>query len=219
MPGFDLQAAIMSIPGILMGFTFHEFGHAWVATLLGDDTPRRQGRVTLDPRAHLDVLGVLLIFLLGFGWAKPVYVNTSRFKHRVLGDILVSLAGVAMNFLLALLFAVVFIVADEGFFVGYHNPVLVETIWMIVVINAGLIVFNLIPLPPLDGFHVARYLLPRSMDHIVATLYRIGPFILMVLLMTPVASSWVIVGRNLVQNVIASIVLPVMRPIVHALLS
>lgn len=171
--------AVMMLPGVLMGFTFHEFGHALVATWFGDDTPRLQGRVSLDPRVHVDWLGVLLLVVVGFGWAKPVQVNTLRLRPRIWGDIAVSLAGVTMNFLLALLFyALYLLVAQYGILGAYSNAVLEETLLMTVWVQVILVGFNLIPLPPLDGFHVVRYLFPSSMDHIVAALYRFGPFLL-----------------------------------------
>jgi Zn-dependent protease len=168
-----------------MGFTFHEFGHAYVATLFGDDTPRLQGRVTLSPLAHLDPIGTILLLVGGFGWAKPVQVNTNRLRPRVWGDIAVSLAGVAMNFILAIVFylaAAIFMkVALDG---GYYNPVLINTLEISGFINLWLIAFNILPLPPLDGFHVARYLFPPSMDNLVQTLYRFGPMILIFLFFT-----------------------------------
>ncbi|HYF93447.1 MAG TPA: site-2 protease family protein [Symbiobacteriaceae bacterium] len=186
----DLQTVIMSIPGVLMGFTFHEFGHAYVATLFGDDTPRLQGRVTLSPLAHLDPIGTILLLIGGFGWAKPVQINTARLRPRVWGDIAVSMAGVAMNFLLALVFyAAALIMFRMGIYGGYDNPVLVDTLYRTAQINVFLIAFNVLPLPPLDGFHVARYLFPRGMEHVVATLYRYGPIILIFLFFTPVAAS------------------------------
>lgn len=186
----DLQTIVMSIPGVLMGFTFHEFGHAYVATLCGDDTPRLQGRVTLSPLAHLDPIGTILLLIGGFGWAKPVQVNTSRLRPRIWGDIAVSLAGVTMNFLLAILFyAAAMIFFKVGLNGGYNNPVLVDTLYVSARINAFLIAFNVLPLPPLDGFHVARYLFPRGMEGVVQTLYRFGPMILIFLFFTPAASA------------------------------
>ncbi|HWI61649.1 MAG TPA: site-2 protease family protein [Symbiobacteriaceae bacterium] len=178
----DLQTIVMMLPGVLMGFTFHEFGHAYVATLFGDDTPRLQGRVTLSPLAHLDPIGTLLLLFGGPGWAKPVQVNTNRLRPRIWGDIAVSLAGVTMNFLLALVFYLAAVIFAKNPIGGIDlQKTLVLTLVTSANINVFLIAFNILPLPPLDGFHVARYLFPPGMENVVATLYRLGPIILIFL--------------------------------------
>jgi len=190
----SLQNVFMMLPGVLMGLAFHEFGHAWVATLFGDDTPRRMGRVTLNPLAHLDWLGTILIFFAGFGWAKPVQVNISRLRPRVLGDICVSLAGVAMNFLIAVIFyATLVLIVNYGMLGDYHNPSLNSTLFWIVRINLALVAFNLIPLPPLDGFHVIRYLFPRGSERLYATIAQAGPFLLLLFFVIPGLTSRVLV--------------------------
>ncbi|HYG59184.1 MAG TPA: site-2 protease family protein [Symbiobacteriaceae bacterium] len=187
-----LQVRVMMLPGLLMGFTFHEFGHAWVATRFGDDTPRLMGRVTLSPLAHLDIMGTILVLLGGFGWAKPVQVNTSRLRPRVWGDIAVSLAGVTMNFFLAIGFYTLCVLSQIPSLVGdFYNPVLTETLFYSAYINMFLIAFNLLPIPPLDGFHVARYLFPPSMEYVVQTLYRMGPMLLLLLFVTDYAAPLV----------------------------
>lgn len=95
---------IMMIPGILLGFVFHEYAHAIMADRLGDPTPRQQGRITLDPRAHIDWIGFFMIILVGFGWAKPVMTNTRYYKKPRRDDILVSIAGPFMNLIIAIVF-------------------------------------------------------------------------------------------------------------------
>lgn len=201
----DLRTIVMSIPAVFMAFTFHEFGHAWVATLLGDDTPQREGRVTLDPRSHLDPFGLLLLFLAGFGWAKPVRVDVSKLRPRIWGDIMVSLAGVVMNLLLAILFYALLILALRGQLFGIRNETLEDTLKIIVVLNVNLIVFNLIPLPPLDGFHVARYLFPARMSGFVDTAYRMGPLLLMVLFVTPFSQYYLIPASRFILQSIGSL--------------
>lgn len=178
-----LQEIVMLIPGVVMGFAFHEFGHALVATWLGDDTPRLQGRLTLNPLAHLDPIGTVLLLLGGFGWAKPVQVNPARLRPRILGDIAVSLAGVAMNFLLALVFILLFGLAETGR-LGWQHPVLSQTLYAVVMINVFLVGFNLLPIPPLDGFRLVVYAFPPGSHELIRTLYRFGPVILVVLFMT-----------------------------------
>lgn len=215
---FDLDPLliVMRIPGIVMGFTFHEFGHAWVATLLGDDTPRRDKRVTLDPRAHLDIFGLVLLLLVGFGWAKPVMVDTNRLRPRIWGDIAVSLAGVAMNLVLAFLFAMLTRISLAGWFVGYQNEVLTRTLWLVVWTNVALAVFNLIPLPPLDGFHVARYIFPSSMDGLVAFLYRYGPFVLILFVLSDFFGPLILPAHGAVLDGViwlANLVLTPLKPL------
>ena len=179
----SLQEIVMSVPGVVIGFAFHEFAHALVATWFGDDTPRRQGRLTLNPLAHLDPLGTLLLLVGGFGWAKPVMVDASRLRPRVLGDIAVSLAGVAMNFLLAVLFLLLYALADAGW-LGWKHPVLAETLFITAWINIFLVGFNLLPVPPLDGFRVLVHAIPADAHRLALMLYRFGPIILLFLFAT-----------------------------------
>jgi Zn-dependent protease len=101
-----IKETLLLIPGILLGFSFHEYAHAQMAVWLGDDTPKQQGRLSVSPLAHIDILGFILILLAGFGWAKPVQINESNFKNRKRDDILVSLSGPAMNLLIAIFFLI-----------------------------------------------------------------------------------------------------------------
>ncbi|MGE5674058.1 MAG: site-2 protease family protein [Mycobacterium leprae] len=182
-----LQDVFIALPGVLMALTFHEFAHAWVATRFGDDTPRLQGRLTLNPIAHLDIIGTLLLLIGGFGWAKPVQTNPSRLRPRVWGDIAVSLAGVTMNFILAVLFLILGVLGHRYLSPSPYTTVLVKVLLEAFQLNVILVGFNLLPLPPLDGFHVIRYLFPRGSEQLVATLYRWGPMILILLFFTNVA--------------------------------
>lgn len=209
----QLQDIVMRIPGVLMGFTFHEFGHAWAATMLGDDTPRLQGRLTLSPRAHLDPLGTILLFLGGFGWAKPVMVDVNKLRPRIWGDVAVSLAGVAMNFLLAVVFYALFVLSRNGLLFEYRNPVLDGTLIQVVEMNVILIGFNLIPLPPLDGFRVARYLLPSSADGLVYNLYRFGPWVLILLFATPFTEYVMVPVYGGIMDAVHSLVFPLLKAV------
>lgn len=174
-----IQGKILLIPAVLIAFSFHEFAHAWVATKFGDDTPRLQGRVTLDPRSHIDWLGFILIIVADFGWARPVMVDTRKLRPRIWADILVSLAGVAMNFLLAIFFGVLTIAADR-----LDAPFVATAMQYILVLNLWMVAFNVLPIPPLDGFHVIKYILPASLQEHVPTMYRYGPYLLLLLIMT-----------------------------------
>jgi Zn-dependent protease len=203
----SLPEIMMAIPGVLMAFTFHEFAHAWVATLFGDETPRLQGRVTLNPLVHLDPIGTLLLLIGRFGWAKPVNINVSRLKPRVLGHIAVSLAGVAMNFLLAIGFYALYVgLVRHNLLGSYHNPVLNETLLTAADFNVVLVGFNIIPLPPLDGFHVARYLFPPSMDGVVNTLYRFGPILLILLFVSGYGSQFLEPIYGAIAHAVVSLV-------------
>ena len=167
-PG-KIIALITAIPGILIAIAFHEYAHAFVADKLGDDTPRRQGRLTLNPFKHIDVYGMILLLFVGFGWGKPVEVNPNNFKRTISikkGNALVSLAGPVMNFILAIIFSIILaLYLRFGFIFAITNPVghtLALIIRYIIAINVGLRVFNLIPLPPLDGPNILVALLPKS---------------------------------------------------------
>lgn len=148
---------IMMLPGIVIGLSFHEFGHAKVAQLCGDNTPEAFGRVTLDPRAHVDIAGIITLIFIHFGWGKPVLINPNNFKNRRLDSILVDAAGVFMNFVVALVFSLAIGLIykfDPAFAVGGTGYILIQLMLDIVVINVSLMLFNLIPCPPLDGFGI-----------------------------------------------------------------
>lgn len=165
----NLLATLFALPAVLVAITFHEYAHAWVADRLGDETPRMQGRLTLNPLAHLDPVGSILLVFAGFGWGKPVEIEPRNFNRDVSvqkGEALVSVAGPVMNFILAIVFALVlgavYLFAPATFLettVGY-------AIWLLlqecVLINIGLGVFNLLPLPPLDGSKIFINLFPYS---------------------------------------------------------
>lgn len=183
---FNLLHIIAGLPGLLIAMVVHEYAHAQVAVWLGDFTPRLMGRLTLNPKAHIDPIGMLMLFLVHFGWAKPVQINPRNFKSPQRDDILVSLAGPFANFLTAFLAMAVYMLLIR---VGAPVTEGVKVVFrMIVLYNLGFGVFNLIPLPPLDGSHVLMQILPRDMAYKLAGLERYSFLILIVLLMTPVLS-------------------------------
>lgn len=136
-------ALVAFLIALLVGITVHEFAHAWTAQLLGDPTAKYQGRVSLNPLAHLDPLGTILLFVAGFGWGKPVPVNPQYFERPALDELLVALAGPASNFLTALVLALLLRLIPSA-------PV-AEVMILVIHINLYLMVFNLVPIPPLDG--------------------------------------------------------------------
>jgi Zn-dependent protease len=177
MLGLSLSSLLARLVTLVVALTTHEFAHAWSAAKLGDDTPRLQGRLTLNPLAHLDPLGSLMLLVAGFGWARPVPVNPYAVTRRTpAGMMLVSAAGPFANLLLALAAAVPFRLGMlTGWLPAWFGAFLLEFMF----INLVLLFFNLIPLFPLDGEKVASYLLPASGRDILARLRPYGPMILL----------------------------------------
>ena len=161
---------IIFLFALTLTFSFHEFMHAKIADWLGDPTPRSMGRVTLNPLAHVDPIGTMMILLLGFGWGKPVPFNRTlltRFKSSRLMVILVSIAGVTGNFILALLSSMIWTIMDCTVNVN-ANPALFaisELMGAITSFSLGLLGFNLLPIPPLDGYHIIEELLPYKIRY------------------------------------------------------
>lgn len=174
---------IILLPAILVGLTFHEYAHGRVAYALGDDTPEIEGRLTLNPLPHIDWVGFLMLFLAGFGWAKPVGVNPYRFQNIKMktGLMLVSLAGPAMNLLLAILAMIAhkLLWPYAGNDLVFYTLVILEPfIW----INLVLMIFNLIPVPPLDGAKILGGFLSDAGNRKLDALQRYGMLILIILI-------------------------------------
>jgi Zn-dependent protease len=188
---FDILETLLLIPGILVGLTFHEYAHAYVADRLGDKTPRFQGRLTFNPLVHIDPIGFLMILIIGFGWAKPVQVNPSAFKKYYKDDLKVSLAGPVANLIVALFSAILlnifsrFIYGDGGLSAiqWIISMILVKSIS----INCMLFVLNLIPIPGFDGFHILRDIFPKFFYSFAEQVYRYQFIIMIVFLATPLA--------------------------------
>lgn len=176
---------ISRIITLLIAFTVHEFSHAFVANAFGDDTPRMNGRLTLNPFAHLDIIGTLMLLFAGFGWAKPVPVNPYALQRRSRSALMwVSLAGPLSNFLLAVIAAIPIRLSLVKY-AGYGNgwiPTPFMFLYEFIAINIILMLFNLIPLAPLDGASIAERLFPPSWAQFMDNIRPYGPFILMALL-------------------------------------
>jgi Zn-dependent protease len=191
-----LYGKIMLIPAILLAFTFHEYAHAIVADRLGDRTPRFQGRLTLNPIAHIDPIGFLIILIAGFGWAKPVQTNPSAFRNYYKDHLKVALAGPLANILLAIIFIPIWIIYQR--FIANLIPsytlsnILEEIIGNIAFINIILFIFNLLPIPGLDGYHALSDLFPSTFNRINYKIQRYEMLILIVFLASPV-SGYIVV--------------------------
>jgi Zn-dependent protease len=192
------------IPAILIAFTFHEYAHAIVADKLGDKTPKFQGRLTLNPFVHIDLLGFLMILIAGFGWAKPVQTNPRAFKNYYKDDLKVSLAGPIANIMVSLVFSILL-----GMFVRVYDylpfsanlkDILYSMIYYVIHINIMLFFFNLLPLPGLDGFHAFRDIFPSKFYKVADKLYRYQMLILLIFVATPAASYVIGVPTRLVLS-------------------
>lgn len=204
MYNLSIEVLLGRVIGLVLGFTLHEWAHAWTAYRLGDLTAYRQGRLTLDPRAHIDPMGIILALLAGFGWARPVPVNPAAFyPDEKRGLMIVSLAGPLMNLLLAILFGIVVrlltgmgalesqarILISSGdriaIGVGTTGAVtfLYQVIGTIIMFNLVLFLFNLLPFSPLDGYKIAVGLLPREQSGALVRYERETTFALLLLLM------------------------------------
>jgi Zn-dependent protease len=170
--------AVAVLMGFVVGIVLHEASHAYSAYLLGDDTAYRAGRVTLNPASHLDLLGSMMLLIAGFGWGKPTPVVPSKLRGGVLGPVAVAFAGPTSNLLIVTVCAALYALpsfSEEG----YLQIIVVAVAF----VNALLFVFNLIPIPPLDGAKVIFPFLPRSLDGFVDFMNQYGPTILLVLVL------------------------------------
>lgn len=168
---FNIVITLLTLPGVIIAMSFHEFAHAFAADRLGDSTPRNQGRLTLDPTKHIDPVGIFLLIFAHFGWGKPVQINPNNFSKvsREKGEVIVSLAGPLMNFVLAFILLIIYylmiiFIPGTGILKSLTSISAINTIltmvYYAIIVNLGLGVFNLIPIPPLDGSKIFLRLLP-----------------------------------------------------------
>ncbi len=203
---FNLTYIIAGLPGLILAMTVHEYAHARVAVELGDITPRVLGRLTLNPKAHIDPIGLLCLFLVHFGWAKPVSINPRNFRNPRRDDILVSLAGPFANLALAFLSLVALLIYTK--MGGGMTQGISLVFRLIIEYNIGFAIFNLLPIPPLDGSHVLMQLLPRELAYKLEGLEKYSFIILIIFLMTPVLSMILIPCRELVWQIFTLLLTP-----------
>jgi len=186
---FPLEDFPFIIIVLIIAFSVHEFAHAYFAYKFGDDTAYKEGRVTLNPRVHLDVVGTILLIIAGFGWAKPVPVRASRFKNPRVMSMIVSAAGPLSNLLIAFAGLVLFYFMNETGLLhagsqGVYSA-LVHFFYYLILINLTLFVFNLIPLPPLDGYRIVSELLPLKIRYKIDQNIQWGMLIFLLIVFIP----------------------------------
>ena len=194
-PG-QILALILSIPGVLIAITFHEYAHAWSAYKLGDDTAKSQGRLSLNPLKHMDPIGIVMLLFLGFGWGRPVEIDSRNFNRNISvrkAEAIVSIAGPLANFILAIVFSAIY-----GALIKFNALTSMDTrtaltiitiLQSIISINIGLGVFNLIPLPPLDGSKVLSYFLPYNARNWFENNQQIFYIIFLIIWITGIAGT------------------------------
>ena len=187
-----LESILYTLPAVLIALTFHEFAHAYVAYKNGDPTARNLGRMTLNPLAHLDVWGFVCMLLVGFGWAKPVPVNPNNYRNYKKGELTVSLAGVTMNLIIGIIGALASAITVNG--IGAAGKIYYVFL-NLCYINCALMVFNLIPIYPLDGYHVFEVLLGRVISPgVFEFLRKYGQMILLIVIFVGNRSGFSLVG-------------------------
>lgn len=193
---YGLFSLILSIPAVLLAITVHEFGHAFAAYKLGDDTPVRQGRLSLNPLDHVDLLGIAMLLFAHIGWGKPVQVDPRNYNRDISvekADAIVSFAGPLMNFITAIIFALIYCAiikfAGGSFISTKIGNIIILLIAGIVTMNIGLGVFNMIPLPPLDGSKIFLPVLPRNAKYWFVQHEQMFYFIFLAIWITGIAGS------------------------------
>ena len=182
-----LKQLICLLPVMLLSLTLHEWGHAYAAHLCGDDTAKNLGRMTLNPLKHIDPIGFIMILLAGFGWAKPVPVNSRNFRSFKKGETIVSLAGVFMNLILVIVFSALYVLFGYLYVRNAAEWLANDYLWLVlqfgIILNITLILFNLLPIYPLDGYHIFELLFAKRLPfRVLNFMRRYGQFILIALL-------------------------------------
>jgi Zn-dependent protease len=212
----NLQDAIYLVPALFIALSFHEFAHGKVADLLGDPTPRSHGRLTLNPIKHIDPIGLLMLMIVGFGWAKPVPVNPLYFRgDRRRGMLLVAMAGPGTNFVLAMLAGIGRTVALNmairgiGMSIPIHAFLFFEYLLMF---NVFLGIFNLLPVPPLDGSKILFNILPSRYTHFMFQIERYGFMILLLILLTGAHRFFLLPAASAITGLITSLAVLLITP-------
>ncbi|ASS75065.1 hypothetical protein CIG75_08790 [Tumebacillus algifaecis] len=188
--GLNMDDLLFRVIAFLIAITVHELGHAYVAYRLGDPTPKREGRITLNPIAHMDLLGTLMILFGPFGWAKPVSFNPHNFRgNKRVGKILTTIAGPLANFITAIVFCFLLVFFyNLGIEDSAWNTFVLRLVEAVVSLNLILGLFNLLPIPPLDGYWIVRDILPQRFAHKLTPVEKYGPFVLLLVVFFGITS-------------------------------
>lgn len=199
---------IFLVPAALISLTVHEFAHAFVSYKLGDPTAKQMGRYTLNPFSHIDLLGFLSLILFRFGWAKPVPINPMYYKNRKLGVISVSIAGPFSNFLLAFLVSILikYLKVNNIIIFNMPNELFVMFLNYLVMLNLVLAVFNLIPIPPLDGSKILMSVLPPKQAYFIGQLEQYSMLFIILLMFTGVLSGFIGSSVSILSEIINNLV-------------
>ncbi len=207
-----LLGLVITLPAVLIAITFHEFAHAFAADRLGDDTPRNQGRLSLNPFSHLDLFGTLMLVFAGFGWGKPVQIQSRNFNRNIkmsVGEMIVAAAGPITNFILAIIFTIIYFAIIRfapGFLLTQVGNIVMILIEVCISINIGLGVFNLIPLPPLDGSKILMGFLPYGAKSWFEKYSQIFYIVFVVIWVTGIAGLIISPLINLVEMGIMNLI-------------
>ena len=208
----ELLSLVLTLPGVIIAITFHEFAHAFAADRSGDDTPRQQGRLNLNPLSHIDPIGFLMLIFVHFGWGKPVQINPRNFNRKrsmTAQEAIVALAGPLMNIFIAIVLTIVLFAiltfAPTFVFTTIGNIIII-TLQMAIAVNIGLGVFNLVPLPPLDGSKILIQFLPYNARNWFISNTQIFYIVFLVLWITNLISYIISPVINLVSGGIFSLV-------------
>lgn len=207
----ELLALLLTLPGVIVAITFHEFAHAFVADKLGDDTPRRQGRLNLNPLSHIDPVGFFMLIFAHFGWGKPVEINPTNFNRKrsmSAQEAIVALAGPVMNLIIAIVLTIILFAINafaSTFVFTTVGMLICLTLQMAISVNIGLGVFNLIPLPPLDGSKIIMPFLPYKAKEFFINNEQIFYIVFVLIWITGLAGTIITPAINWVSKGILSL--------------
>lgn len=191
---YILSNILVQIVGIAVAISVHEFGHAYLAHLLGDDTAKMYGRMTLNPAKHLDIMGLIAMLIVHIGWAKPVPVNPNNFKNYKVGNVIVSLAGVTANIIISIICVIIK--------KHVNMYAITEITSAIIIYNVSFAAFNLLPIPPLDGWGVISSFIPYKYNEIAYKYESMSSIIFLVLIITGAYSIFISPIINVIWDIL-----------------